>query len=376
MSPAVWVAVGTRPEAIKMAPVALGLRQAGLTVAVCTTGQHPAATAEALAALDVPIDVALPPVPAGTPLAGILGQIARGLASALVADPPRLVLVHGDTTGALGAALGAGYARVPVGHVESGLRTGDPLAPFPEELNRRAIDHLSALWLAPTAHARDQLVREGCAPEAIHVTGNPVVDALEAMRARVCDQPLDTFPTLRQHERLRGAPGPRPLAVVTAHRREHQGPELLGICDAVRQLATRGVTVVWPVHPNPEVDGPVRRALHDVAGVVLTDALPYPAFVRLLLAADLVLTDSGGVQEEAACLGRPTLVLRARTERPEVLDTGVVRVIGTAPADVVDAALAWLADPPRARPGVAPLGDGRAGVRIGGVVAAWLAERP
>ena len=365
---AVWVAVGTRPEAIKMAPVVWGLRRAGVGVAVCTTGQHEALTARALGHLDIGVDEALPPVPAGTPIAGVLAHIAKTAAAALARRRPDLVLVHGDTTGALAAAWAASGAEIPIGHVEAGLRTGDPTAPWPEELNRRAIDRLATLWFAPTDRARDQLIAEAAAPERAFVTGNPVVDALHHVRDRVSHRPLSSFDALSPLADRAG-----PTALVTAHRRESHGDELIAICRAAARLADRGVTVVWPVHANPAVDGPVRAHLAATEGVVLTPALPYPAFVRLLLHAQIVLTDSGGVQEEAACLLRPTLVLRERTERPEVLQTGVVRLVGTDTEAIVEAAAAWLQLPPAGDPDVAPLGDGRAGERIGRLVAGWLA---
>lgn len=370
-APTVWVAVGTRPEAIKMAPVVRGLRAAGVRAVVVSTGQHDALTADALRDLDLAVDLALAPVPKGSSLAGILAHVAVRVADALsVGDaPPDGVLVHGDTTGALAAALAASNARVPIGHVEAGLRTGDPAAPFPEEQNRRVIDRLASLWLAPTERAGERLRGEGCDPARVHVTGNPVVDALWWMRDRVGGVPVEGFPELAATGRG------RPLVVVTAHRREGLGAGLLRICEVARRLAADGARVVWPVHPNPAVDGPVRAALAGAAGVHLTGALSYPAFVRLLLEASLVLTDSGGVQEEAACLGRPTLVLRELTERPEVFATGVVRVVGTDPAIVSALARDWLARPPPEVAGAAPLGDGHAGERIGAVVARWLDAR-
>lgn len=363
----VWVAIGTRPEAIKMAPVVRGLREAGVRTVVCATGQHPALTAGAVLAFGLAIDEQLPPVPPHTPLVGVMAHVVATFGTALAPRPPDLVLVHGDTTGTVAAALAASYARVPVGHVEAGLRTGDPRAPFPEELNRRLVDQLASWWFAPTALARDHLLREGHDPARIFVTGNPVVDALHTMRAEVADRPLDTFPELPHLS------ADRPVVLVTAHRRENHGEALERICAAVTTLAADGAQIVWPVHPNPDVERVVRPALRERAGVSMTGALSYPAFVRLLLRASLVLTDSGGVQEEAACLGRPTLILRDKTERPEVFATGVVALVGTETARIVDAGRAWLADPPLAT-GADPLGDGRAGERIGAIVAASLAR--
>lgn len=363
----VWVAIGTRPEAIKMAPVVRGLRRAGVPVVVCATGQHPTLTARATDALHLAVDEALPPVPPNTPLVGVMAHVATTFGHALAEHRPELVLVHGDTTGTVAAALAASYARIPVGHVEAGLRTGDPRAPFPEELNRRLVDQLASIAFAPTARARDHLLREGCDPERIHVTGNPVVDALHQMRAEVVDRPLDAFAELAGLGL--DAHGGR-VVLVTAHRRENHEEALDRICAAVCRLAAEGARVVWPVHPNPEVERVVRPALRGQPGISTVGALSYPAFVRLLLRASLVLTDSGGVQEEAACLGRPTLVLRDKTERPEVFETGVVALVGTETESILREARRWLVEPPTAT-GAEPLGDGRAGERIGAIVAAF-----
>ncbi|MEQ1505039.1 MAG: UDP-N-acetylglucosamine 2-epimerase (non-hydrolyzing) [Myxococcota bacterium] len=359
----VVVAVGTRPEAIKMAPVVTALRAVGVEVPIWSIGQHPEATATALSAFGLGIDRALPPVARGSSLSAMLSHLTAAVGRALSDDRPSAILVHGDTTGALAAALAAGYAEVPVGHVEAGLRTGDPRAPFPEELNRRLIDRLARVWFAPTEVARDRLLAEGCDPARIHVTGNPVVDALYQVREAVRDRPLASFPDLA------GIAGR--VVVVTAHRRENHGPGLAQIIDAAARIAARGATVVWPVHPSPQVEPVVRARLGGVPGVVLTGALSYPTFVRLLLEASVVWTDSGGVQEEAACLGRPTLVLRSVTERPEVLSTGVVTLVGTDADAVMAATIDRWASPPVPVPGAAPLGDGRAGERIAAEIRRW-----
>ncbi|MEQ1571552.1 MAG: UDP-N-acetylglucosamine 2-epimerase (non-hydrolyzing) [Myxococcota bacterium] len=347
----VWVAVGTRPEAIKMAPVVAALRRRGVAVMLCTTGQHPALCRDALAVMGLAPDRELA-IAGSSTLPDRLARVISAVGAAVAEAPPALVLVHGDTASAAGAALAAHLVEVPVGHVEAGLRTGDRRAPFPEESLRRLIDGLAELCFAPTALARDQLLAEGIAPERISVTGNPIVDAVASI----------------------AEPDRTPVAgrvLVTAHRRENVAA-LGPICDAVRALASGGASVVWPVHPNPAVEEVVRARLGGVSGVTLAPPLAYRAFVRAMQEASLILTDSGGVQEEAACLGRPTLVLRDRTERPEVLSTGVVALVGTDPARIVARATEWLSTPPVPASGPFPLGDGRAGEHVAERVVRWL----
>ncbi len=279
------------------------------------------------------------------------------------------MVVHGDTTSTLAATLAATGRQLPVAHVEAGLRTGDPSAPFPEEGNRRVVDALSALHLAPTQIAGENLLAEGIDAAHVHVTGNPVVDALQRLLPRVRDPGARDRP---------GTPSPGPRVLVTMHRRESQGAVIAQVCRAIACLAARGHAVCWPLHPAPAVAEPVRRALGGVAGVQLRAPLSHLGFLRLLDGADLVVTDSGGVQEEAALLGRPTLVLRRHTERPEILQTGVVRLIdpaGGSPDAIVQAAIGWLDDPPTPIPG-APLGDGRSGPRIAAILARALREGP
>ncbi len=328
----VLTVLGTRPEAIKMAPVLRALAAGPLRSVLCVTGQHPELY------VDLRPDHDLGAVRPGSDLSELTEHVLRGLRPVLAQVAPDLVVVHGDTTSALAAALAATYAGIPVAHVEAGLRTGDPAAPFPEEVNRGLIDRLAALHLAPTELARANLLAEGIAPTSILVTGNPVVDALAGVRAEPGDHVL-----------------------VTCHRRESLGAPLLGICVVAASLARSGARVVWPVHPNPAVSEPVREALGGL--VDLRPPLPHGAFLQLLASAALVLTDSGGVQEEAALLSRPTLVLREKTERPEVLETGVVRVVGLDPVAIEAAARDWLGSPPSPT-GARPLGDGRAGPRI------------
>lgn len=358
----VAVVVGTRPESIKMSPVVAALRARGVETTVVSSGQHPALVAQALAAFDLAPDVSLPPVRAAD-LGGRLGALVTELSGALAALAPAVVLVHGDTTTTLAAALAAHHARIPVGHVEAGLRTGDRAEPFPEEDNRRLVDHLSTHCFAPTDRARRALRAEGIPDDRILVVGNPLVDAVRATAARVGGRSCAALPGLESA----GLDELGPVVLVTVHRRESWGDPLQRICGVVERLPAR---VLWPVHPSPEVAPVVRRRLAGVGHVRLVEPLPYQAMVRALLRADLVLTDSGGIQEEGAILGTPTLVLRRATERPEALASGVVRLVGTAADEVADAALRWLRDRPAPAADGGAFGDGHAGERI----AAWVVE--
>ena len=362
----VLTVIGTRPEAIKMAPVLAALQDLPVRSELCVTGQHPRLLGATLAALGLTPDHRLPPFE-GADLIALMSHVLTGIAPILDRIAPDLVVVHGDTTSTLAGALAAAYRGIDVAHVEAGLRTGDPLAPFPEELNRRVVDGLSRIHLAPTRGARDNLIAEGLPEAGLHITGNPVVDAVQ-----------QALPDVRRRrfqavDRALGQRAERRFALVTCHRREIQGDLLEGICHAVARLAAE-VLVLWPVHPSRTVAPTVHRILADHPRVVLLDPLAPGPFLEVLDAAAVVLTDSGGVQEEAALLGRPTLVLRDRTERPEVLQTGVVRVIGADPAQVVEATRAWLVDPPRPHPGRQPLGDGRSGPRIARILAAAVAR--
>jgi UDP-N-acetylglucosamine 2-epimerase (non-hydrolysing) len=363
----VAVVVGTRPEALKMAPVIRGLRECGLTVTVVASGQHPELTAGALSAFSLAPDVALPPL-TSVALAERLGELVIQLGRALAAVRPDLVLVHGDTSTALAGALAAHHHRMALGHVEAGLRSGDRSNPFPEEDNRRLVDHLATICFAPTPRAQRALVAEGIPADRILVTGNPLVDAVRDVSHRVEGRPCASLPELAPF----GLDAPGPVVLVTAHRRESWGTTMLRICAAVEQLPAR---VLWPVHPSPEVDGPVRARLGSAAHVTLCGPLSYPAMIRALLRADLVLTDSGGVQEEGAILGKPTLVLRETTERPEALECGVVRMVGTQTDDVVATARQWIRRSPTLVAEADLLGDGFAGVRIARWIAAAFEDR-
>jgi UDP-N-acetylglucosamine 2-epimerase (non-hydrolysing) len=287
---------------------------------------------------------------------------------------PSWVVVQGDTATAFAAALAAFYDKVPVAHVEAGLRSGDIYAPFPEEMNRRLVDQLSTALFSPTESARELLLREGFAPGSIHVTGNTVVDALLLARQELRRHPVDTAKLLGP------AAAGRKVVLVTAHRRESFGGGMEAICRALARIADAApdVCVVYPVHLNPNVDGPVRRILGDRSGVVLLPPVAYLEFVALMERAHLVLTDSGGVQEEAPTFGKPLLVAREVTERPEGVAAGVARLVGTSEERIFDEAMALLRDPRHyaaMSSGVNPYGDGKAARRIAKVLTGAEEER-
>jgi UDP-N-acetylglucosamine 2-epimerase (non-hydrolysing) len=364
----ILVCFGTRPEAIKLAPVLaeLGRRPDRFETVVCVTGQHREMLDQVLGFFGIAVRHDLALMRPGQDLTDLTCGVLAGLRWVLAAERPDLVVVQGDTTSALAAALAAFYARVPVAHVEAGLRTGDLRAPYPEEMNRTVVGVLAARHFAPTERARANLLREGVPAERVLVTGNTVIDALAWTTAR-----------LREDAALRGRldaqfafldPG-RPLVLVTGHRRESFGEGFRGICEALREIAGggEGVQVVYPVHLNPKVQGPVRSILDGAPGVHLLDPLDYLPFVYLMGRADLILTDSGGIQEEAPSLGKPVLVMRETTERPEAVEAGTALLVGTGRGAIVRETRRLLADR-GAREAMTrsgnPFGDGKAAVRI------------
>lgn len=358
--------IGTRPEAVKMAPVVQELKKhpAAFRTLVCVTGQHRALLAPALEAFSIAPDYTLSTGAEGRSLAALTADILTGVGPVLARARPDLVLVHGDTTSAFAAALAAFYEKIPIGHVEAGLRTWDMAAPFPEELDRLAIDGMSRWLFAPTERCRENLLREGRPADSIHVTGNTVIDALKT-----------TVRADFNHPALEGLGGKR-LLLLTAHRRENLGAPLERIFRAVRRIAREhpDAAVLYPVHPNPAVRGPAERALRDCPGVRLIEPMDVVGFHNLLARACLVLTDSGGVQEEASALGKPVLVLRDVTERPEGADAGGLRLAGTEEDAIASAAHELLTDEAayaRMAGAACPFGDGRAAERI---VRALLAE--
>ncbi|MGK5110404.1 non-hydrolyzing UDP-N-acetylglucosamine 2-epimerase [Geodermatophilus sp. CPCC 205506] len=368
----VLVVYGTRPEAVKMAPVIAALRQTpGVRVSVAVTGQHRAMLDQVNRLFGIVPDHDLDISSPGQTLTDVTVRTLRGLERVLAADPADAVVVQGDTTTSTAAALAAFYARVPVAHVEAGLRTDDRWDPFPEEVNRRLTTRLADLHLAPTARARAALLREGVAAGDVVVTGNSVIDALQETVDGSDGYDSPELAHLDEHR--------TPVVLVTTHRRESWGGPMRAIAGAVRRLAERrpDVHVVLPMHLNPLVREALLPALAGVPNVQLCEPLGYADFCRVLARSSLVMTDSGGAQEEAPSLGRPVLVLRQTTERPEGVERGLARLVGTDEERVLAEAEAALAHPvpPRLthealRP--SPYGDGRAGLRTAAAVAELL----
>ena len=366
--------VGTRPEAIKMAPVIRGLRElgTGIEVGLALTGQHDELVAEVLDVFGLRPEFDLAIMTQGQSPSEVGALCLARLGPIFEAWRPGLVLVEGDTATVFFGALTAYHHRIPVGHVEAGLRTGNLRSPFPEEGYRRMAAVIADLHFAPTAGARENLLSEGIDDGRIHVTGNPVVDALLQV-AEEMEAPKSLSPG---HLCRDAAP---PFALLTAHRRESFGPPLERVFAALLELLDRHPTleIVYPVHPNPAVEAPARRILAGHPRIHLLAPLGYTELVWVLAHATLVLTDSGGIQEEAPTFGTPVLVLRDVTERPEGVDAGVAELVGTEAGRIVHAALGLLGRPREAREKTLarnPYGDGSAGRRIAEIVGAFLAS--
>jgi UDP-N-acetylglucosamine 2-epimerase (non-hydrolysing) len=330
---------GTRPEAVKLAPVILALRAQGEVAWLVATGQHRELFHESLAGFGLVADQDLAIMQHAQTPSAVVGALVPALATQCERLRPAAVVVQGDTATAFAGAQAAVYARRPLLHVEAGLRSGQS-EPFPEEMHRRAIGQMADVHFAPTAAARAALLAEGVAPGAIHVTGNTGIDALLLMQARLAG---DRALAAALAGRFAGIDARRPLLLVTVHRRENHGRRLDDIIAALAVLAQEA-EIVLPVHPHPGIAGPVQAALGGLAGVHLLPPLDYPAFVWLMQRATLALTDSGGVQEEAPALGLPVLVLRDVTERREGLDSGNARLVGTDTAPIIAAASGLLGD--------------------------------
>lgn len=376
---------GTRPEAIKMAPVVRELQKhpRGFQVRTCATAQHRYMLDQVLGLFGIVPDVDLNLMQERQTPSQVASRVLARLEPVLQEERPDWVLVQGDTTTVMAAAIAAHHLRIRVGHVEAGLRTGDRWNPFPEEMNRVLADHLSDLCFAPTECARGNLLREGIPEEAIRVTGNTVVDALLWMAKQPPTAEISSL--FRELGLINGHPDDnlqsvsqdRKLILVTAHRRESFGRPLEHICQALREIASRGdgrVQIVYPVHPNPHVYGPVHRLLDGVPYVRLVPPVDYLTLVRLMRRSTLILTDSGGIQEEAPSLGVPVLVLRDVTERPEAVEAGVAQVVGTDTEHIVAQTFRLLKDP-EAYAGMArsvnPYGDGHAAERIVEALLEW-----
>ena len=358
---------GTRPEAIKLCPLVLAMREdPSFRPHVCVTGQHRQILNQMLDVFGVSPDVDLDLMQPSQTLADLTARSVSAVDRYLAEHQPDAVLVQGDTTTAFAASLAAFYRRVPLGHVEAGLRTGNKHSPFPEEINRVLVSRLADYHFAPTEQARRNLLAEGVNDRRISVTGNTVIDALHFAVAKVRQNPAEIsgLPT-----ELRDESRDRPLVLMTGHRRENFGPGMEAICQAIRRLTTRfpETAFVYPVHPNPQVRKPVFRMLDGRQNVHLLEPLSYLPFVALLDRCTLVLTDSGGVQEEAPSLGKPVLVMRDTTERPEVVEAGAARLVGTDTDNIVENVSTLLTDSAayrRMARATNPYGDGNACGRI------------
>ena len=369
----VLLVFGTRPEAIKMAPVYKVLRlNKNLDVRVAITGQHREMLDQVLDLFEIKPEYDLNVMKPGQGLAEITAEILIRIQAVLSDFSPDLLLVHGDTTTTLSASLAAYYRKIPVGHVEAGLRTRNIYSPWPEEINRKFAACIAELHFAPTEKAAKNIRSEAVSPKRIFITGNTVIDALfdavkklsdDIGRADRLDVELGIDPTRR-------------MILVTGHRRESFGIGFENICDALAKLAERkDVQIIYPVHLNPNVKAPVEDKLRGIENVVLMKPQEYLPFVHLMQKAYLILTDSGGVQEEAPSLGKPVLVMRETTERPEAVDAGTVKLVGTNPNLIVKET-EYLLDNPNAYRMISrahnPYGDGAASERIRDVVLSYL----
>ena len=385
----VLVILGTRPEAIKLAPVIQEMRKRpGFKPVVCATAQHRHMLDQVLPLFQIRPDHDLDIMKDGQSLFDVTAQTLTGLEKVLQMERPDLVLVQGDTTSAMVGALAAYYLRIPVGHVEAGLRTGDKFNPFPEEINRAVVDLVADLHFAPTERAKQNLLGQGIGSSGIFVTGNTAVDALLDLVSRLSDERVANaelnglFKGLPESllAMLQDGDSSRRLILVTGHRRESFGKDLENICVALREIASRNpdVEVVYPVHMNPNVLGPVHKLLGDVGRVHLLEPLGYQSFVWLMKRAYLILTDSGGIQEEAPSLGKPTLVMRKTTERPEGIEAGAALLVGVETDSILEATQRLLDDRDVYQSMASvrnPYGDGQASRRIADILESWLDAR-
>ena len=366
----VLLVFGTRPEAIKLFPVVHALRAVpGIDTRICVTAQHRGLLDQVLEMSGITPDIDLDAMRENQTLDGLTARLITALGEAFDAEKPDRVVVHGDTLTTMVATLAAYYRKIPVAHVEAGLRSGDIYHPWPEEANRRIVACIADMNFAPTQAAADALLAEGRDPAGIHVTGNTVIDALLATRARIAADPALASGLDALAARFAG----KRIVAVTSHRRENFGDGMAHIAEAVRAVAARpDVAVIFPVHPNPHVRGVMETALAGLDNVALIDPLDYPHFVRLLDMSTLVLTDSGGVQEEAPSLGKPVLVMRDTTERPEGVAAGTARLVGT-DRDRIVSEIFRLLDDSEAYSAMArahnPFGDGHAATRIARIIA-------
>lgn len=372
------VIFGTRPEAIKMAPVIQRLdADRRFNNKICITGQHQQMLSPVLDWFQIKPDFNLNVMTESQELSGLSARILTGLSHVFNQCKPDVILVHGDTTTTLSAALASYYRQIPVAHVEAGLRTGDINLPWPEEGNRKVTAALSTWHFAPTSSARNNLLNEGISPEHIFVTGNTVIDALYDTANKINNSPVLKERLAQQFSFLSSQ---RKFILVTGHRRENFGHGFERICKALEKIAIRfpDVDILYPVHLNPSVHKPVRSLLGSMSNIYLIDPVDYLSFVYLMQRSWLILTDSGGVQEEAPSLGKPVLVMRDKTERPEAVDAGTVILVGTQVDEIVDHVVQLLTDKSRYQRmshAQNPYGDGESAYRITQILGEKMAAK-
>tara|TARA_B110000008_G_scaffold193191_1_gene191884 strand:- start:2538 stop:3665 length:1128 start_codon:yes stop_codon:yes gene_type:complete len=363
----VLIVFGTRPEAIKMAPVVYALEDK-FDVSVCVTAQHREMLDQVLNLFDITPDYDLDIMKSGQDLFDITTQVLNDLRQVLIDDKPDVVLVHGDTTTAMASAVASFFLNIPVAHVEAGLRTYDLNSPFPEEFNRQVVTKIAKFHFAPTQKARQNLLAEKISDNQILVTGNTVIDALLFIveKAR-----LKNFPNniLGEMPFLKLTKTPPQIILVTGHRRENFGKGFEGICEALRDIAklNPNIKIIYPVHLNPNVLVPVRKILSNISNVYLVEPMEYLFFIKLMDISYLILTDSGGIQEEAPSLGKPVLVMRDSTERPEAIEAGTARLVGTDKEKIVETVNNLLEDKgeyKKMSKASNPYGDGLASIAI------------
>jgi UDP-N-acetylglucosamine 2-epimerase (non-hydrolysing) len=365
----VFLIFGTRPEGIKMYPVYEALQRHGnMETKVVITSQHQEMLKQVIDLFGITVDYNLNVMEDRQTLTKITVKVLNGLKKIFEKEKPDLVLVHGDTTTTFSAALASFYERIPVGHVEAGLRTYDKYFPYPEEINRQLTDRISDLHFAPTERSRENLLREGINKDSVFVTGNTVVDAVKEIVKRMKNKRMD-FPFEND-----------PFILVTAHRRENWGKPMENICDAINEITKKyegKIKIVFSVHRNPTVRETVKRILENNRNVALIEPVEYNEFLYMLSKSMFVLTDSGGIQEEAPSLGKPVLLLRSVTERPEAVEAGVVKIVGTDTEKIIFEAENLIENKSnydKMANGENPFGDGNAGERIAGIVEQYLSK--
>ncbi|MEI9852603.1 MAG: UDP-N-acetylglucosamine 2-epimerase (non-hydrolyzing) [Sphingomonas sp.] len=370
--PRILLVFGTRPEAIKLFPVVAALEaRGGMEVRTCVTAQHRGLLDQVLAIAGIVPDIDLDLMEPGQTLDRLTARLLTGLGEVFDREKPDRIVVQGDTTTVMAAALAAYYRKLPVSHVEAGLRSGDIFQPWPEEVNRRIVAPIADQHFAPTRTAADALTAENIDPATVHVTGNTVIDALLWTRGRIAADPALASGLDGIAARFAG----KRLVLVTTHRRENFGSGMEGIARALAAIADRPDTaILFPMHPNPNVAVAMDAILGERANIARVEPLDYPHFIRALELCEIVLSDSGGVQEEAPALGKPVLVMRQTTERPEGVAAGTAKLVGT-DTDRIVSEISTLLDVPEAYSAMArahnPFGDGHAAERIAEIVAEW-----